>query len=156
MKTGTVLCRKATEQDLDTLFRIIQGYAAQGIMLPRSRTMLEEQLDSFVVAEIDDEMVGCGSLTRLGPDLVEIRSLGVTDGLKGKGIGKELMNFLVEEARRQRIAKVMALTYEVGFFQRNGFTIVPKEVFPEKVWKDCLHCKKRYACDEIAVLKRLD
>jgi amino-acid N-acetyltransferase len=156
MKTSTVICRKATEQDIDTLFRIIQGYAEQGIMLPRSREMLEEQLDSFVVAELDDEMVGCGSLTRLGPDLVEIRSLGVTDGLKGQGIGKHLIEFLVEEARNQNIVKVMALTYEVGFFQRNGFTIVPKEVFPEKVWKDCMHCKKRYACDEIAVLKRLD
>jgi amino-acid N-acetyltransferase len=76
--------------------------------------------------------------------------------LKGQGIGKHLIEFLVEEARNQNIVKVMALTYEVGFFQRNGFTIVPKEVFPEKVWKDCMHCKKRYACDEIAVLKRLD
>jgi amino-acid N-acetyltransferase len=156
MTTGTVACRKATEDDLDTLYRIIQGYAEQGVMLPRSKEMLREQLHSFVVAEIDDEMVGCGSLTRLGQDLVEIRSLGVTEGHKGKGIGKRLVEFLVEEARAQRIAKVMALTYEVAFFQKNGFTVVPKDVFPEKVWKDCIHCKKRYSCDEIAVLKRLN
>jgi amino-acid N-acetyltransferase len=156
MTTGTVACRKATEDDLDTLYRIIQGYAEQGVMLPRSKEMLREQLHSFVVAEIDDEMVGCGSLTRLGQDLVEIRSLGVTEGHKGKGIGKRLVEFLVEEARAQRIAKVMALTYEVAFFQKSGFTVVPKDVFPEKVWKDCIHCKKRYSCDEIAVLKRLN
>lgn len=125
-------------------------------MLPRARETLQEQMDSFVIAEIDGELVGCGALTRLGPDLVEIRSLGVTDGHKGQGIGKELIAALVEEAARQGIAKVMALTYEVSFFQRNGFTIVPKDVFPEKVWKDCMNCKKRFACDEIAVLRRLD
>ncbi|WP_210023481.1 MULTISPECIES: N-acetyltransferase [unclassified Paenibacillus] len=152
----TVTCRKATEQDIDTLYVIIQGYAEQGIMLPRSKEMLASQIDTFVVAEIDGDLVGCGSLTRLGQDLVEIRSLGVTSGYKGQGIGKALVDFLVREAKEQGIPKVMALTYEVAFFQKNGFAVVDKEIFPEKVWKDCIHCKKQHCCDEIAVLKRLE
>ncbi|OXM86132.1 N-acetyltransferase [Paenibacillus rigui] len=151
-----VTCRKATDQDIDTLHDIIQGYAEQGIMLPRSKETLAQQIDTFVVALIDEELVGCGSLTRLGKDLVEIRSLGVTNGHKGQGIGNALVDFLVEEAKRQEIPKVMALTYAVNFFERNGFTVVPKEIFPEKVWRDCIHCKKQHCCDEIAVLKRLD
>ncbi|MFE5319959.1 N-acetyltransferase [Paenibacillus sp. NPDC056579] len=151
-----VTCRNATEQDIDTLYDIIQGYAEQGIMLPRSRETLASQIDTFVVAVIEDRLVGCGSLTRLGQDLVEIRSLGVTAGYKGQGIGKAIVSALVEEARRQEIPKVMALTYEVAFFERNGFTVVQKEIFPEKVWRDCIHCKKQHCCDEIAVLKRLD
>ncbi len=154
--TTTIACRKATEADIDRLYHIIQGYAEQGIMLPRSRETLRGQIESFVVAEGADGLVGCGSLTRLGQDLVEIRSLGITEGHKGQGIGRKLVDFLVEEARKQQVVKVMALTYEVAFFQKNGFTVVPKEIFPEKVWKDCLHCKKQYCCDEIAVLKRLD
>lgn len=152
----TVTCRKATEQDVDTLYEIIKGYAEQGIMLPRSKEMLERQIDTFVVAVLGEQMVGCGALTRLGQDLVEIRSLGVTDGHKGQGIGKKLVSFLIGEAREQGIPKVMALTYEVAFFERNGFHVVPKEIFPEKVWTDCIHCKKQHCCDEIAVLKRLD
>jgi amino-acid N-acetyltransferase len=152
----TVLCRKATEHDIETLYEIIQGYAEQGIMLPRSREVLAAQIDTFVVAVIEEQLVGCGSLTRLGQDLVEIRSLGVTRGYKGQGIGKALVNFLTDEARVQQIPKIMALTYEVAFFEKNGFTVVPKEIFPEKVWRDCIHCKKQNCCDEIAVLKRLD
>jgi amino-acid N-acetyltransferase len=155
MKT-TVTVRKAVAEDVNKLYQIIQGYAQQGIMLPRSVETLQEQLDTFVIAEMDNELIGCGSLTQLGPDLVEIRSLGMTEGYKGQGIGRKLVDFLVEEARKLNIVKVMALTYEVAFFLKNGFTIVPKEVFPEKVWKDCLHCKKQYCCDEIAVLRRLD
>jgi amino-acid N-acetyltransferase len=152
----TVICRKPIEDDLDSLYMIIQEYARQGIMLPRSRETLIAQIESFIVAEIDGILVGCGSLSRLSPDLVEIRSLGLNGDYKGKGIGSRLVEALLEEARKQGINKVMALTYEVGFFQRNGFTIVPKSVFPEKVWKDCMNCPKQYCCDEIAVMKRLD
>jgi amino-acid N-acetyltransferase len=152
----TVVCRKADNNDIDTLFEIIQSYAEKGIMLPRSKEVLQHQIDTFVVAEVEGRMVGCGSLTRLGQELVEIRSLGITEGYKGQGIGKKLVNFLTEEAKAQHIPKIMALTYEVAFFEKNGFTVVPKEIFPEKVWKDCVHCKKQHCCDEIAVLKRLD
>jgi amino-acid N-acetyltransferase len=151
-----VTCRKATEQDVDTLYEIIQGYSEKGIMLPRSKETLNASIDTFVVAVMEEQLVGCGSLTRLGKDLVEIRSLGVTEGHKGQGIGKALVNFLVQEAEAQSIPKVMALTYEVAFFEKTGFTVVSKEIFPEKVWRDCIHCKKQHCCDEIAVLKRLD
>ncbi|WP_201305365.1 N-acetyltransferase [Paenibacillus puerhi] len=152
----TLTCRKATEQDIDTLYDIIQGYAEKGIMLPRTREMLTAQLETFVVAEVGGQLVGCGSNTQLGPDLVEIRSLGVTEGYKGLGIGKSIVNLLIEEARKLGIPKIMALTYEVAFFEKIGFTVVQKEIFPEKVWRDCIHCKKQHCCDEIAVLKRLD
>lgn len=152
----TAVCRKAKMDDVNTLFDIIQSYAEKGIMLPRSKEVLARQLDTFVVAEVAEVMVGCGSLTRLGPELVEIRSLGITEGYKGLGIGKKLVTFLTEEAKAQKIPKIMALTYEVAFFEKNGFSVVPKEIFPEKVWKDCVHCKKQHCCDEIAVLKRLD
>lgn len=153
---AVAVCRKATMEDLDTLVELIRGYAEKGIMLPRSRELLERQLEWFIVAEIDHEVVGCGSLTRLGQDLVEIRSLGISDGHKGQGIGSKIVDFLIEEARQLEIPKVMALTYEVSFFQKNGFDVVEKEIFPEKVWKDCVHCKKQHACDEIAVLKLLN
>jgi amino-acid N-acetyltransferase len=151
-----VACRKAALNDVEKLYQIIQGYAEKGIMLPRSRDVIRAQIDTFVVAEVDDRLVGCGSLCRLGPDLVEIRSLGVEEGHKGRGIGRKLVDYLVEEARRNRLTKVMALTYEVAFFEKNGFSVVSKEIFPEKVWRDCIHCKKQHCCDEIAVLKRLD
>jgi len=150
-----IACRKAVPADIETLYFIIDGYARQGIMLPRSRAMLAEQIDTFVVAEDGGKLIGCGSLMQLGPDLVEIRSIGVSDGYKGCGVGNMLVEALIEQAALLGVPKVMALTYEVGFFLRNGFTIVPKEVFPEKVWRDCMNCKKQYCCDEIAVLRRI-
>lgn len=152
----TVICRDATINDVDEIYKLIHYYAEAGIMLPRTKETLLAQLDSFVVAEMEQRVVGCGALTRLGPDLVEIRSLGLDPSLKGQGIGRKIVDELVSRARTLGVPKIMALTYEVTFFERNGFTVVPKEIFPEKVWRDCIFCKKQHCCDEIAVLKRLD
>jgi amino-acid N-acetyltransferase len=151
-----VICRNATVEDVEPLYLMIEEYAQRGIMLPRSRQALARQIDQFVIAEIGGRFVGCGSLFRLGSDLVEVRSIGLRDEGKGKGVGSMILEKLTEEARRQKIPKIMALTYAVDFFLRNGFDVVEKEIFPEKVWTDCVNCKKQNACDEIAVLKRLD
>ncbi|HZG76905.1 MAG TPA: N-acetyltransferase [Paenibacillus sp.] len=152
----TAVCRRATVDDVDFLYELIQGYATTGIMLPRTKETLREQIETFVVAELDGRLVGCGALLRLGPDLVEIRSLGLDPAYKGQGIGNKIVELLEQQARELGIPKLMALTYAVNFFERNGFTVVNKEIFPEKVWRDCIHCKKQHNCDEIAVLKRLD
>lgn len=152
----SAVCRKAKLEDVEPLYQMIQGYAEKGIMLPRSKKVLEKQIEEFVVAESEGHVIGCGSLCQLGSDLVEIRSLGISEGHKGKGIGSMLVDSLLEEAKRRELSKVMALTYEVSFFIKNGFAVVEKEIFPEKVWTDCIHCKKQHACDEIAVLKVLN
>ncbi|OGX61646.1 MAG: GNAT family N-acetyltransferase [Paenibacillus sp. RIFOXYA1_FULL_44_5] len=151
----TITCRKAVQQDVDSIFGLIQYYAEKTIMLPRSKELIQLQLDTFVVAETEGKMVGCGSLTRLGKDLVEIRSLGVSHGYQSFGVGSLLVQELTEQAKAQGIPKIMALTYAVPFFEKNGFTVVSKDIFPEKVWKDCMYCTKQHCCDEIAVLKRL-
>ncbi|MBO9600826.1 MAG: N-acetyltransferase [Cohnella sp.] len=152
----SVICRKAQSEDVDALHDLIQSYAEQGIMLPRSREALSRNIGNFVVADDGGKLVGCGSLLKLGSDLVEIRSLGIADGYKGQGIGSKLVDVLIAEAKEQRIPKVMALTYEVAFFLKNGFHVVDKEIFPEKVWTDCVNCPKQNNCDEIAVLKRIE
>lgn len=155
MQTLHVLCRNATSDDVNSLYELIMSYAEKGIMLPRSKEALLRQIDTFVIAEVDGKFVGCGALTRLGDDLVEIRSLGMTEGYKGYGIGGKVVDRLIENAQAQGISKIMALTYAVSFFLKNGFHIVEKEIFPEKVWTDCVSCPKRHACDEIAVMKKI-
>lgn len=155
MISMTIVCRKAQPDDVEALFELIQGYAAKGIMLPRSREALMRSIAAFVVAEEGGKLIGCGSLCRLGSDLVEIRSLGIAEGYKGQRIGSRLVDALIEEAKALGVPKVMALTYEVSFFEKNGFHIVDKEIFPEKVWTDCVNCPKQQCCDEIAVLKMI-
>lgn len=148
--------RKAHIDDVDQIYTLIDDYAKRGIMLPRSKELLARSIDTFTVAEAEGRIVGVGSLCQLGKELVEIRSLGIVEDYKGRGVGSQLVTSLVEEARTLNLRQVMALTYEVKFFEKNGFHVVEKEIFPEKVWTDCVHCSKQDRCDEIAVLKALD
>jgi amino-acid N-acetyltransferase len=154
-----MIIRQATIKDLNHMVDLINTYAAQGMMLPRSKLSLCETLTCFSVVEDPsnkDGIVGVGGLHILWEDLAEIRSLVIDPGYAGKGIGKLLVDHLTERAAKLHIRKVMALTYQEQFFDRCGFTVVAKETLPHKVWKDCVNCSKFPACDEIAVVKELN
>lgn len=149
----SVEVRKAELHDVDGLYALINYYVPDGIMLYRSKETLTKNIDSFVVAIEEGRVIGCGSLSRLGTDLIEIRSLGVYPEYKSKGIGGLLVDQLEVAARETGVPKLMALTYATNFFKAKGFSVVEKEIFPEKVWLDCSTCAKKDRCDEIAVLK---
>ncbi|MBX6378622.1 MAG: N-acetyltransferase [Clostridia bacterium] len=145
--------RKAHVSDLPAVHRLINEYAAAGLMLPRALGSLYEHIQEISVAVEDGEVLGTASLHVVWEDLAEIRSLATRRGAEGRGIGRTLVQRLVEEARELGVGRVFALTYEVRFFQRCGFHVVPKETLHRKVWNDCLRCPKRFHCDEVAVVR---
>ena len=49
-----VVIRSAVVKDVPTMARIINGYASQGLMLPRSLHNLYQCVRSFIVAASDD------------------------------------------------------------------------------------------------------
>ena len=126
-------------------------YAKKGILLPRTRESLYENIQVIFVATMDDQIVGTASLHILGKDLAEIRSLVVADEANGKGIGKLLVQKIVEEMQKLEIRRLISLTYQVEFFEKCGFRVIEKEEMPQKVWKDCINCDKFPHCDEIAM-----
>src|SRR5205823_6394883 len=104
---------------------------------------------------LDRRLLGCGALHFCTPQIAEIRSLAVADEAKTKGVGRKLVEALVEEARHYELDAVFAFTYVAEFFEKVGFHTVERGVLPLKAWKDCLRCPKFHACDEIAVLRVL-
>jgi amino-acid N-acetyltransferase len=57
-------------------------------------------------------------------DLAEVRSLVVDQSARGMGLGKEIVEALVERAYTLGIKRVFCLTFEVDFFVRCGFDII--------------------------------
>ena len=149
------MIRPATIHDVPRISEIINSHAELGRMLFKSYAQLYENLRDFGVYEEDGQVLGCVALTIIWADLAEVRSLAVDENQTGKGIGRQLVEWTVDEARRLEIRRLFALTYEQGFFSRLGFEVVPKESLPLKVWSDCVRCPKRDGCDEIAVLRVL-
>jgi amino-acid N-acetyltransferase len=152
---GTKMIRAATIHDVPRIQEIINSHAELGKMLFRSVAQLYEGMRDLAVYELDRRVVGCAGLSILWADLAEIRSLAVDEPYRGRGVGSRLVEWCVDEARRLQIRRVMALTYEQRFFEKQGFEVVPKETLPLKVWSDCVRCPKRDGCDEIAMIKFL-
>jgi amino-acid N-acetyltransferase len=149
------MIRPATIHDVPVIQGIINSHAELGKMLFKGYAQLYEQLRDFAVYEVEGKVVGCTALAIIWADLCEIRSLAVDTKQQGRGIGRRLTQWCLDEARRLQIRRVMSLTYEQAFFEKMGFVVVPKETLPLKVWGECVHCPKRDGCDEIAMVQVL-
>lgn len=148
--------RKAVMHDIRPILELINGYAAKGIMLPRTEFEMSEAIRDFTVVTSGGGLLGCGALHFYSPTMGEIRSLAVQERAKTHGAGRRVVEALVEEAQQYELDAVFAFTYVVEFFKKVGFHQVERGVLPLKAWKDCLRCPKFQACDEVAMLRILN
>jgi amino-acid N-acetyltransferase len=147
--------RNARVCDVKAINALVSSYAERDRMLFRSMADIYENLQTFTVAELDGDVVGCCALEVIWSDLAEIKSLAVDAAKKEKGIGRGLVAAALEQAAALGVPKVFALTLEPDFFGKLGFEQVKMETLPMKVWSDCARCPKQQNCDEVAVIKTL-
>jgi amino-acid N-acetyltransferase len=148
--------RKATLKDVKEIQKLINGYADQGVMLSRSLNHLYEHIREFVVYEDENgQIMGCCAAHILWDDLAEIKALAVAKDSSKKGIGKNLVEECIKDARNIGIKKVFALTYVDNFFVKLNFKIINRDDLPHKVWRECINCPKFPDCEEIAVIKEI-
>ena len=147
--------RKARMGDIPPILALINGYAAKGVMLPRTEFELSEAIRDFSVVYLGERFLGCGALHFYSPTIAEIRSLAVHEEAKTHGVGRKLIEALAAEAESYELDAVFAFTYVVEFFNKVGFEVVERGALPLKAWKDCVRCPKFQACDEVAVLRIL-
>lgn len=149
------MIRTARMRDVPAIHGLIAQHAGKGLMLFRSLAELYEHLRDFIVYERDGRVVGCCALNIVWSDLAEVKSLAVDESLRGQGLGRELVTATIAEAARLDLAKVFALTYQEKFFAKFGFTVVPRESLPHKVWGECVKCPKQNCCDETAMVRTI-
>jgi argininosuccinate lyase len=159
---GLVL-RRAQVADVPGIAGVMAPYVVEGSLLPRPVSELYQCVREFHVVEraagapgatgsgSAPTIVACAALRLLWRDLGEVRSLAVRPDAHGKRLGAALVAAVVADARALGLPRIIALTREVGFFQRSGFNAQPRESIPRKVWTDCVRCPKRHACDEVAM-----
>jgi amino-acid N-acetyltransferase len=148
--------RRARVSDAPAIGELINYYAERGRMLHRSMESIYDSLREFLVAESAGRIVGCVAVDVFWADLAEVKSLAVAGDCRGQGVGARLIAAAVDDARALGIRKLFALTYEKEFFLKQGFEVIPRDTLPEKVWRECIACSKVDACDEIAMLRRLE
>ena len=145
--------RMAEEKDIPQIHQLLKIYAREQIVLPRTPEEILENLGRFIVADSDGAIKGCVAIRDFGNDLLEVRSLAVQPDSLRNGIGREMVKELIRVLEREkRSFRLFALTYKTDFFLKLGFHRVSMDMFPEKIWSDCVKCPKKEHCDEEAVL----
>ena len=106
------MIRPATIHDVPRIQEIVNSHAELGKMLFKSYAQLYESLRDFAVYELDGgqqgagEVVGCTALAIIWADLAEVRSLAVDENYTGRGIGRRLVEWLLESAVTAGMASV--------------------------------------------------
>jgi len=146
------MIRNANMGDVKEMHSLLNHYADKGVLLGRSYSSLYDKLRDFkVCVDSDGTLLGVCALNIIWEDLAEIRSLAVREGAQGQKVGQELVRACLEEAEHFDINKVFTLTYQAGFFRKQGFKDIDKSKLPHKIWSDCLNCTKFPDCDEEAL-----
>jgi amino-acid N-acetyltransferase len=151
------MIRKACITEAPAIRDLINRFAQQGQLLPLSLSEIYDRLRDFFVyledsPESPTEILGVCALHFIWEDLAEIRSLAVHEDFRKKGIGSQLVNACLKEARSMDVKRIFCLTYHREFFSLHGFKEIDKSELPHKVWADCLKCSKFPECTEIAMI----
>ena len=156
-----IMMRPAEDADVSPIVALVNRFADQNIMLPRTGRERAHTLGDWLVA-VEEEptadtppILACGALVALTNTLAEVRSLAVHESQQGKGLGGHIVLELVQMARVRGFRQVCALTLRENFFVRLGFELVDRWSISPKVWQACIYCRKFHRCDEVAVLMNL-
>ncbi len=156
-----IIIQPATVADVLPITAMVNQFAAENIMLPRTEESVRQTINDWLVAvdpdagPDDPPLLAFGALVPLTDTLVELRSLAVHPSQQGQGLGGHIVNHLVQMARQRGYHQICALTLRENFFVRLGFELVDRWSISPKVWQACIYCPKFHRCDEVAVMMNL-
>ena len=158
MSTSQPVIRKACFSDGPAIFRRIKAHPNELVPRPISDIMLN--IDRFLVAELDGEIVGTASWAVL-PELdsakspsIEIQSVSVREDFQKLGLGRRLVEAAMARVAEFQPDQIIVLTFTPPFFASLGFAPVSKETLLYKLYKGCMNCAKYdnpLTCPEVAM-----
>lgn len=82
----------------------------------------------FLIAKENNTVIGCVGIQKIDENIGEMKRLFVTKKYQGKGIGKRLVENIIEEAKKMRcriirldtlkiMEKALGIYYKIGFYE---------------------------------------
>lgn len=128
--TGTLISRKdfelarpATADDIAGVLELVQPLEEAGVLVRRSRELLEQEIDRFRVLERDGRLVACAALYPFSEEKsAELACIAIDPEYRRDGRGEKLLAILTEEARSLGIERLFVLTTQTAhWFVEHGF-----------------------------------
>jgi amino-acid N-acetyltransferase len=126
--------RAATIDDVGAILQILQPLEEDGILVRRSRELLEREIERFVVLEHDHLIIGCAALYPFANEkTAELACLAIQPAYRRHGYGDALLNYISTEARAQGLHKLVVLTTRTAhWFVERGFTEADVTQLPDQ------------------------
>lgn len=115
--------RKASIEDVSGILELISPLEEKGIVVKRSRELLEREIAHFTVMERDGAVIGCAALyPHAEHQMAELACLVVEPNYQDNGRGKQLLTALEREAVSSGIQSIFVLTTQTAhWFIEHGF-----------------------------------
>ena len=152
--------RRARLDDAEAVFALV--HLNRDLLVPRSMGNIVENIDRFLVAASGQDIVGCAAyqvhpeIGKPGAATVELQSLAVRSPYRRRGIGRAMVEAVVESVRPFCPRELIVLTFTPQFFEKLGFHEIPKTKVMHKLYTGCINCTKHadpFTCPEIAMVR---
>ncbi len=126
--------RKATIEDIGGILEVLRPLEEKGILVRRSRELLEREVDRFVVLEHDHRIIGCAALYPFPKaDSAELACLAVEPQSRDRGYGEIILKHMISIAKSQKVKKLFVLTTRTAhWFIERGFNTADVTALPSQ------------------------
>ncbi|MFV0477991.1 MAG: amino-acid N-acetyltransferase [Parahaliea sp.] len=124
--------RWATIDDVGGILELIEPLEQQGVLLKRSRELLETEISHFRLLERDGRIIACAALYPYPEEACgEIACVVTHPEYRGGKRGERLLRGLEREARQRGLEQVFVLTTQTAhWFIEQGFTENGRDALP--------------------------
>ena len=138
--TGTLISaeiyeglRAASIDDVGGILKLITPLEAEGVLVKRSRELLEMEIDHFLVVRRDGMIIACAALYPYDDSIGELACLTVHSDYRSNGRGDSLLEAVEHRARHRGMKKLFVLTTRTShWFRERGFKNVDISKLPVK------------------------
>ncbi|MBR6297291.1 MAG: amino-acid N-acetyltransferase [Treponema sp.] len=114
--------RPMIREDIAAVLTLMKPFVDEGILLPRTKQMLHEQLSSYIVYEIDGAIRATAALIPYPDGQMEIAGVAVDKSFSHIGLGPKLIEYLLQKAKENSASRVFLLTTQTAdWFEHLGF-----------------------------------
>lgn len=129
--------RQMNQQDIPFVLSLIKPFVQKDILLPRKEIDFINNLNDYIVYEIDGSICACAAL-HIYEKQAEIACVAVNESYSHLGIGPKLIKYLINKSKSLNINNIFILTTQTSdWFEKLGFksdsiTSIPEE--RKKLW----------------------
>lgn len=125
--------RAAQLEDINGILELLRPLEEQGVLVRRSRELLEKEIGQFFVIERDGLITACAALYPYSDEQAELACVAVHPNYRGTNRGALLLEQIEREAKKRHLKRLFVLTTRTAhWFLEQGFIEGEVQTLPQE------------------------